>query len=112
MKPIRILLADDHALLRAGLRALLGQLVGIDVVGEANNGREALQKIEELRPDVVLMDVRMPELNGLDATARAGRSTPKSRVVILSMTADPETVLQALQSGAAGYLLKNVSPTQ
>lgn len=112
MKPIRVLLADDHALLRAGLRALLQQFERVEVVAEANNGREALQLVEQHRPDVVLMDIMMPELNGLEATARAVGKFPNTRVVILSMTAGQEFVLQALQAGAAGYLLKNVEPEE
>jgi DNA-binding NarL/FixJ family response regulator len=112
MKPIRILLADDHALLRAGLRALLEKIPDIEIVAEANDGRQALRLIEEHRPDVVLMDIMMQELNGLDATARAANKFPKTRVVILSMSAGREFVLQALQAGAAGYLLKNVTPEE
>src|SRR5260370_24936726 len=110
MKAIRILLADDHALLRAGLRALLEKMADIEIVAEANDGRHALRLIEEHHPDVVLMDIMMPELNGLDATARAASKFPNTRVVMLSMSADQEFVLQALQAGAAGYLLKNVTP--
>lgn len=109
---IRVLLVDDHSLVRAGLRALLERIPGIEVVGEAGNGREALQKIAELSPHVVLMDVLMPELNGLDAAARAVSRFPGIRILILSMNAGQEFVVQALQSGAAGYLLKNVSPTE
>jgi DNA-binding NarL/FixJ family response regulator len=112
MKTIRILLADDHALLRAGLRALLEKMADIEIVAEANDGRHALRLIEEHHPDVVLMDIMMPELNGLDATARAASKFPTTRVVMLSMSADQEFVLQALQAGAAGYLLKNVTPAE
>ena len=112
MRQIRVLLADDHALLRAGLRALLGSMAGIEVIAEASNGRETLQMIEAHRPDVVLMDIMMPELNGLEATARISGKFPNVHVVILSMTAGQEFVLQALQAGAAGYLLKNVNPQE
>ena len=112
MKPIRVLLADDHALVRAGLRAILEKMADVEVVAEAGDGREALRLIEVHRPDVVLMDIMMPELNGLDATARAACKFPSTRVVILSMTAGQEFVLQALQSGAAGYLLKSVDPQE
>jgi DNA-binding NarL/FixJ family response regulator len=112
MTTIRILLADDHALLRAGLRALLEKMADVEIVAEASDGRHALRLIEEHHPDVVLMDIMMPELNGLDATARAASKFPNTRVVILSMSADQEFVLQALQAGAAGYLLKNVTPAE
>lgn len=110
MKKIRILLADDHALVRAGLRGLLDRMEGFEVVAEASDGREALRLLEQFRPDVVLMDIMMPELNGLEATARAARKVPSARVIILSMSASQEFVVQALQAGAAGYLLKNVTP--
>jgi DNA-binding NarL/FixJ family response regulator len=112
MKSIRVLLADDHALVRAGLRALLQHLDGIEVVGEAGDGREVLELCESQRPDVVLMDIMMPELNGLDATARLNTTAPHIRTIVLSMNASEEYVLQALRSGAAGYLLKNISPVE
>jgi DNA-binding NarL/FixJ family response regulator len=112
MKPIRVLIADDHALVRAGLRLLVEGLEGIEVVAEANNGREAIALAAKLRPDVVLMDVIMPELNGLDATARIVAADPSVRVVMLSMSAGEETVLPALRAGATGYLLKDVMPVE
>ena len=112
MSPIRVLLADDHELVRAGLRSLLEKITDITVIGEASNGREALRLIDELAPNVVLMDVMMPELNGLEATARAANQFPMTRIVILSMNAGDDFVLQALQSGAAGYLLKNINPAE
>ena len=112
MKPIRILLADDHHLVRAGFRGLLESLAGIEVIGEACNGREALHLIETQRPDVVLMDIGMAELNGLEATARSTQEYPAVRVIILSMHADKEYVLKALRAGAAGYLLKDADITQ
>ncbi|MBC7821170.1 MAG: response regulator transcription factor [Planctomycetaceae bacterium] len=112
MNPIRVMLADDHDLVRAGLRALLEKIPGIEVIGEAADGREALRQIEALTPDVVLMDVMMPELNGLEATARAASQFPKTRIVILSMNSGEEFVMQALQAGAAGYLLKNINPAE
>lgn len=110
MPAIRVLLADDHDLVRAGLRALLQGMSGLEVVAEAGNGREALHGIKVHRPDVVLMDIMMPELNGLDATARAAAAFPDVRVLILSMNAGEEYVLPALRAGAAGYLPKNSSP--
>lgn len=112
MRPIRILLVDDHALVRAGLRALLEKISGVEIIGEAGNGREALGLIEALRPELVLMDIMMPELNGLDATARAISKFPDSRIIILSMNVTQDVVLQTLQAGASGYLLKNISPTE
>jgi DNA-binding NarL/FixJ family response regulator len=105
-KPIRLLLADDHTLVRAGMRTLLGTLSDVEVVAEASDGREALRLVEQHRPDVVLMDVTMPELNGLEATARVAKDFPETRVIMLSMHASEEYVLQALNAGAAGYLLK------
>lgn len=112
MNPIRVMLTDDHDLVRAGLRALLERIPNVSVIGEADNGREALRMIEVLAPQVVLMDVLMPELNGLDATARAASQFPNTRILILSMNSGQEFVLQALQSGAAGYLLKNIDPQE
>ena len=111
-KPIRILLADDHDLLRAGLRALLHTIPGFEVVAEAGNGREALHLVKEHSPNVVLMDIVMPEMNGLDATARITACFPKVRVIVLSMHAGEESVLPALRAGATGYLVKNVSPSE
>lgn len=112
MKLIRILLVDDHHLVRAGLRALLEKISGVEIIGEAENGREALHLIETLRPDLALMDIMMPELNGLDATARSISKFPDTRVIILSMNVTQEFVMQTLQAGASGYLLKNISPAE
>jgi DNA-binding NarL/FixJ family response regulator len=112
MKTIRILLADDHDLFRAGIRALLDNLDGIEVVAEAGNGRDALRLCKTHHPDVALMDIMMPELNGLDATARLAAISPGTRTIILSMNAHEEYVLQALRAGAVGYLLKNISPME
>lgn len=104
---IRVLLADNHTLVRAGLRALLQNIEGIQVVAEAGDGREALRLIAAHQPDVVLMDVAMPEMNGLEATARVVKEFSNVRVIILSMHANEEYVLQALRTGAAGYMLKD-----
>lgn len=112
MASIRLMLADDHALVRAGLRALLERIPGVVVIGEAADGRDALRQIETLAPDVVLMDVMMPEMNGLEATARAVSQFPNTRIVILSMSAGQEFIIQALQAGARGYLLKNINPAE
>jgi len=111
-KPIRVLLADDHRLFRAGIRSLLQGLDDIEVVAEASNGREAPVLCKKHRPDVALMDVIMPQLNGLDAAARLPAIAPQTRAIILSMNANEEYVLQALRCGAAGYLLKNISPSE
>ena len=110
--PIRVLLADDHVLVRAGIRSLLDKLSDVQVVGEANDGREALALIETQRPEVVMMDVAMPGLNGLEATARICQQYSQIRVIILSMHANEEYVLQALRAGAAGYLLKDAALTE
>lgn len=107
MTPIRLLLADDHTLVRGGIRALLNELEGVEVIAEANDGREALSLIEKHRPDIVLMDIAMSGMNGLEATTRVTREFPGIRVIILSMHTNEEYVLQALRSGAAGYLLKD-----
>lgn len=108
MRPIRVLLADDHDLFRAGLRALLADLEGFEVVAEAGDGREALRLLAEVHPDLILMDLMMPGLNGLDATAQIVRDFPTVRVIVLSMNAAEEFVLPAVRAGASGYLLKNV----
>jgi DNA-binding NarL/FixJ family response regulator len=112
MNPIRLLLVDDHDLVRAGLRVLLEKIPGFEVIGEAANGREALHQIEALAPNIVLMDLMMPELNGLDATARAVSQFPNTRIVILSMNSGEEFVMPALQAGAKGYLLKSIDPIE
>jgi len=107
MRPIRVLLAEDHTLVRAGFQAILRDLADIEVIAEAGDGREALRLIEAERPDVVLMDITMPDLNGLEATAHASSEFPEVGIIILSMHADEEYVLRALHVGAAGYLLKD-----
>jgi DNA-binding NarL/FixJ family response regulator len=112
MKPIRVLLADDHELMRAGIRSLLKDLDGFEVVGEAADGREALALVEKLHPDIVLMDILMPQINGLDATARVAARFPMVHVIILTMNSSEEHVRQALRAGASGYLLKNISPAE
>jgi RNA polymerase sigma factor (sigma-70 family) len=104
---IRVLLVEDHALVRAGIKSLLDTSVGIEVVGEAGDGREALRKVREVPTDVVVMDVTMPGLNGLEAAARLKKSHPEVKVLILSMYANEEYVIQALRQGAVGYLIKD-----
>jgi DNA-binding NarL/FixJ family response regulator len=112
MKPTRVLLAEDHALVRAGIRALLQNLTGIEVVAEAGDGREALRLIKTYQPDLVLMDIAMAGLNGLEATARVTKEFPGVRVIVLSMHSTEEYVAQALRAGAAGYLLKDAAATE
>ena len=105
-KPIRVMLADDHTLVRAGIRALLEKLPGVEVVGEAGDGREVLNLVKLHQPDVVLMDISMPGLNGLEAALRMAKEYPGVRVIILSMHHNEEYVWRALKAGVAGYLLK------
>lgn len=112
MKPIRVLLADDHSLVRAGIRALLQKIAGVQVVAEAENGREALELIEKFKPDIALMDIAMPELDGLTAAARVAIDFPDVRVIILSMHSDQEYVIRALRAGAKGYLLKGARSSE
>lgn len=104
-----ILLADDHAVVRNGFRHILEAEWDFDVVGEASNGREALALTESLRPDVVVMDVTMPELNGIESTRRITKSCPKTRILALSMHKDSVYVREILRAGARGYLLKDSS---
>ncbi len=107
---IRVLLADDQALVRAGFRMILQAQRDIDVVGEAGGGAEAVRLVAELEPDVTLMDVRMPELDGIEATARIARAGSATRVVILTTFDLDEYVYRAFRSGASGFLLKNGKP--
>jgi two-component system, NarL family, response regulator NreC len=110
MKKLRILLADDHTVMRTGLRVLLERQTSLEVVGEAENGRETIQLAASLRPDVVVMDVGMPVLNGIEATKTIVTEDPSIAVVILSMHADESYVMRALKAGARGYLLKDSAP--
>ena len=107
MKKLRVLLADDHIVMRAGLRALLDRQSSLEVVGECENGREAVELAGSLRPDVVVMDVGMPGLNGIEATKTIVDRHSSPAVVILSMHADESYVMRALKAGARGYLLKD-----
>lgn len=110
--PVRVVLADDHPIVRAGIRAELQKIPGVTVVGEASDGREALERVRELKPAVVFMDISMRGLNGLEATARITKEFPKARVIILSMHQNDEYFWQALKAGAAGYLLKKAATTE
>jgi len=111
-KTSRVLLADDHTLVRAGIRSLLEKLPGVAVAGEASDGREVIDLIKARQSDLVLMDISMPGLNGLQALARITRDFPRVRVIILSMHTSDEYVLQALKSGASGYLLKRAATAE
>jgi DNA-binding NarL/FixJ family response regulator len=106
---IRVVLADDHALVRAGIRALLEKLPGIEVVGEAANGRQALELIKTSAPNLILLDISMAELGGLEALPRIVKDFPAAKVLILSGHANEEYVLRALRCGAAGYMLKEAA---
>jgi len=106
-KKTRILLADDHAVVRQGFRMILGAQADMEIVGEAGNGREAVSMTEQLKPDVVVMDVAMPELNGIEATRRIAESQPHTKVLALSMHKDSVYVREILRAGARGYLLKD-----
>ena len=110
--PIRVLIADDQALLRGGFRMILDAEEGVDVVGEASDGAEALRLAEELRPDVVLMDVRMPDLDGLEATRRLTARADAPKVVMLTTFDTAEVVYEAMQAGASGFLVKDLPPDQ
>jgi DNA-binding NarL/FixJ family response regulator len=103
---------DDHSLIRAGVRALVLDIPGYAVVGEANDGSQLLEMVEQLSPDIVLLDISMKETGGLEALQRLKRVRPQSKVLILSMHSDPTLIMQALESGAHGYLLKDTTATE
>ncbi|MGB9429253.1 MAG: response regulator transcription factor [Gammaproteobacteria bacterium] len=109
IEPVRIVVADDHQLMRGGLVALIRQLPGTQVVGEAGDGREALRLVRTLVPDIVIMDIAMQELNGLEAAARIRVGFPAVKVIMLSMHASEEYVAQAMRAGVAGYLIKDAA---
>jgi len=112
MSPVRVLLADDHTLVRAGLRKLLELMPNFEVVGEAGDGLELLALADKLQPNLVLMDIAMPGLNGIEATARLLKTWPGIRVLILSMHQNEEYVRRALRNGAVAYLLKDAAPME
>lgn len=112
VKKTRILLADDHALVRAGFRSLLEKIPFVKVIAEANDGREAVELVGKHRPDIALMDIAMPKLNGLEAVARIAKEFPNTRVIVLSMYANQEYVVQAIQAGARGYLIKEAAVSE
>jgi two-component system response regulator NreC len=109
---MRILLADDHTILRAGLKMMLNAQPDMDVVGEAQDGRQAIQEAQRLQPDIVLMDITMPDMNGIEATRQIKRNIPNVRVLILTMHEHDEYVFQALRAGASGYMLKEAADTE
>lgn len=110
MSNIRVLLADDHALVLAGIRALVEELGGTQIVAEANNGREAVALAKQHKPDLVIMDISMQELNGIEATAQIMAEVPATKVLILSMHTTEDFVRRAIKAGAAGYLVKDSAP--
>jgi DNA-binding NarL/FixJ family response regulator len=111
MEKIKVLLADDHTVVRQGLRVLLEAEPDISVVGEAETGRQAVQLARKLMPDVVVMDIAMPNMNGLEATRQVTREVPTAKLLVLSSYNDDEYVHQVTEAGAAGYLLKQTAAT-
>ena len=111
-KPIRIVLADDHPIVRAGIRETLKQIPGAEIVGEASDGREAVELVKSARPDVAVLDISMPVLNGLEAAERISKAFPNVRVIILSRHENEEYYWRALKLGACGYVLKNAVITE
>jgi DNA-binding NarL/FixJ family response regulator len=110
MKPIRLLLADDHTLFRKGLASLLGKERGFEVIGEAENGAEVIRKAQASKPDIVLMDIHMPGVNGLEATRQITNALPATRVVMLTISEEDKDLFEAIKCGAHGYLSKKVEP--
>jgi DNA-binding NarL/FixJ family response regulator len=110
MSPLRLMLVDDHNLVRAGFRSLLKNIPDFEIVAESDDGYSALRMIRELQPDLVLMDIALPDINGLEVTAQVKQEWPQIKVVLLSMYDSEEYVLKAMQIGAAGYLLKDAGP--
>jgi len=111
-RPIRVLIADDHAIVRKGIRALLATEKGIEVVGEAEDGAEALVQARQLRPDVVLMDLVMPVMNGVDAIRQIGEQLPDVRILVLTSFTGLDKIFPAIKAGALGYLLKDSTPEE
>src|SRR3989338_5876580 len=108
MKPIRILIVDDHTLFRSGIKLVLQRCEGFEVVGEAGDGLEGVKRARQLKPDVVLLDLHMPDTSGLDALRVLAEDVPEAHVVMLTVSEDAEDLLETLRSGARGYLLKNI----
>jgi two-component system, NarL family, nitrate/nitrite response regulator NarL len=112
IKPMRVLLVDDHALFRKGVASLLTALDDMEVVGEAASGKEALAKAKELTPDLVLMDIKMPDGSGLEATQRIKEAVPEAKIVMLTVSGEDGDLFRAIKSGAHGYLLKDIDPEE
>src|SRR5437588_6082566 len=109
---IHILLADDHTILRAGLKMMLNAQPDMEVVGEAHDGRQAIQEALRLQPDIVLMDITMPDMNGVEATRQIKKLLPEVKVLVLTMHENDEYIFQALRAGASGYILKEAADTE
>ena len=109
---IRVLLVDDQDILVEGLRLILGREAGIEIIGTANNGRKAYEACKWSRPDVVLMDIKMPEVNGVEATGMIKKDFPEVKIIVLTTFNDDEYIYEALKNGASGYLLKDASPAE
>ncbi|MBV6449459.1 MAG: Transcriptional regulatory protein DegU [Anaerolineales bacterium] len=112
MTHIRLMIADDHKLFREGIKALLAITDDIEIVGEAEDGESALKKCQELEPDVILMDINMPGLNGIQVTGQILEKQPQTRIVMLTMLEDDASIFHAMRAGARGYLLKGADPTE
>jgi DNA-binding NarL/FixJ family response regulator len=112
MNPVRVLLVDDHALFRKGIASILAAERGFEVVGEAGDGREALERARDLMPDVILMDIFMPGVNGLEATRRIKEALPYVKIVMLTVSEEDQNLFEAIKSGAQGYLLKKIEPQE
>lgn len=112
MSVIRVILAEDHTIVRKGLRSLLEGEEDIEVIGEAGDGKEAITLVEQKKPDIVVMDIGMPQLNGLEATRRIKKKFPETKVLILTMHTNEEYVFEILQAGASGYVVKKAAPTE
>src|SRR2546421_12438160 len=111
-EPIKIILADDHPIVREGIRARLSSQPNMKIVAEAENGKEAIRRVQEFAPAIVLMDINMPDMNGLEATKIICEVAPKTKVLVLSMHQDREYVVEIMRSGARGYVLKNSPPAE
>ena len=112
MEAIRVLLADDHTLFRKGIRTMLGDMPEVEVIGEAANGGDALELASQLVPDVILMDIKMPELSGIEATREILRENPHIGVILVTMFDDPESVFAGMRAGSRGYVLKEAEPEE
>lgn len=112
MKPITVLLAEDHTIVRKGLRTLLSHVENIEIIGEAENGREAVKLVSRFRPDVVVMDISMPMLNGLEATIQIKKTHPRTKVLILTMHTNEEYIFEIIKAGASGYIVKKAAPEE